>query len=281
MSRNPKCMCPNCNNVGTVKVGVNNRGGRNGYLCAYHALHNESYTTENDYRKGVRKANGFTFSVELETSYSNIKARTELANLGYIPTHDGSISSAEFKSPIYEGLNAISKQLVSIDTLKAQGHLAINDHCGTHFHVGHVDYINVTTMGYIGRFYHSLFVPLCEEMQAHAETTEKFWGRYFTYYASPITRHSMSQAHENFINVQHDYTIEFRLAKFQNAKQYMQVVKFCRDITNAIIENFIKHFNDTDFDKTRYATATAYRKHKANVTAQKIVKLYQKYTAEI
>jgi hypothetical protein len=50
---------------------------------------------------------------------------------------------------------------------------------------------------------------------------------------------------------------------------------------NAIAENFVKHFNDSDFDTRRYPTIKAYRKHKAEVTANKLVKLYEKYTANI
>lgn len=278
MARIAKCMCNNCNNIGTVKVAIPNRGNRFGFMCDFHARHLEGYTTENDFRKGNRKVNGFTFSAELETSRSTAKARGELLNFGFLPTSDCTVD-VEYKSPIYEGLNAISKQTASIEKLVNEGQLAMDSSCGTHFHVGHADHINPETMQYIRRFYHSIFVPLSDCMVANPSETTAFWGRPFTAggWASPINSRSDATEHRNFVNMEHAYTIEFRLAKFRTAEQYMQVVKFCRDTVNAIIENFVKHFNDTDFDRSRYADQTAYRKHKAEVTANKIVKLYKKY----
>lgn len=278
MSRKPICMCNNCNSLGTVKVAIANRGNRNGWMCDFHARRLEDYSEENDFRKGNRKQNENTFSMEFETAASSQKARGELLNFGFLPTSDCTVN-VEYKSPIYEGLNAISKQLVSIEKMVNDTEIAIGNNCGTHFHVGHASYITPETMGYIRRFYHSIFLPLCNHMESNRQQTIDFWGRDFTYYASPITASTSSTDHCNFINLQHSYTIEFRLAKFQNAKQYMNIAKFAKDATNAIIENFIKHFNDTDFDQTRYNNITAYRKHKANITANKILKLYIKYAS--
>lgn len=280
MARTPICMCNNCNNIGTVKVPIANRGNRNGWMCDFHARRLEGYSDENPFRKGNRKQNENTFSIELETSHSTEKARGELLNFGFIPTSDCTVS-VEYKSPIYEGMNAISKQLVSIEKLRTQHELGIDDTCGTHFHVGHATYINPETMGYIRCFYHSIFLPLSDYMKEHRNETEAFWGRDFltSGWATPITANTNANEHRNFVNMEHPYTIEFRLAKFKNAKQYMNVAKFAKDATNAIIENFIKHFNDTDFDRTRYANETAYRKHKAQVTANKILKLYIKYAS--
>lgn len=276
MARIARCMCNNCNSIGTVKVPIAKRGDRFGFMCDFHARHLEGYSDENNFRKGNRKANGFTFSAELETSASTAKARGELLDFGFLPTSDCTVD-VEYKSPIYEGLNAISKQTASIEKLMQNHELVIGNECGTHFHVGHVDHVNPETMQYIRRFYHSIFVPLSDCMTANPEATANFWGRDFTYYASPIDSRTDAMGHCNFVNLQHSYTIEYRLAKFVNAQQYMNVVKFCRDASAAVIENFVKHFNDTDFDHSRYENQTAYRKHKAEVTANKIVKLYKKY----
>ena len=143
-------------------------------------------------------------------------------------------------------------------------------------------------MRYVRRFNNSLFVPLSNAIMADPEKSARFFGRRSNTWAQPVTMADRSgdydgwqMKHEAMFNLQHDYTIEFRQAKFVSAKQYMAVAKFARDVVNAIIENFIKHFNDTDFDTRRYANRTAYRKHKADVTANKLVKLYEKYTANI
>ena len=287
MARIPTCMCKDCNNIGTVKVPIAKRGNRYGYMCQFHADRLEGYSVENGYRSGVRKKNGFTFSAELEVSRATTKARGELVDFGFKPTADCTVS-AEYKSPIFEGLNAISKQCVSIEKLLATGEMRIGSECGTHFHVGHVDYINGTTMRYLRRFNGSLFAPLSEAVMADPAKAERFFGRRSNGWAEPVTFQDPSgdfsgdyMKHSAMFNLQHDYTIEFRQPKFVNAEQYMAVAKFARDCANAIIENFIKHFNDTEWDRSRYETRTAYRKHKAQVTAKKMVKLYEKYTANI
>lgn len=285
MSRIPRCM--KCGAVGTVEVSIAKRGGRSGWLCARHAHELEGYSVENPERYGDRKQHGFTFSNENEVSYASMKARGELLDFGFIATRDVTVS-AEFKSPIYEGLNALSKQCVSIETLIDNGELRIGSECGTHFHVGHAEYINPTTMRYLRRFNGSLFVPLSEAIMADTEKSARFFGRRPNTWAEPVSFSDPSgdycgnsMKHSAMFNLQHDYTVEFRQPKFMNAKQYMAVAKFARDCINAIIENFIKHFNDTEWDRNRYPKRTDYRKHKAQVTANKLVKLYEKYTANI
>ena len=79
--------------------------------------------------------------------------------------------------------------------------------------------------------------------------------------------------------MQHAHTIEFRACKFVNDKQYMNAVHFCDDVIKAVVVNFVEHFNDTPKDARRYPNQTAYRKHKAQTTANKLVKLFEKYTA--
>jgi hypothetical protein len=280
-------MCEGCNNVGTVRVPIAKRGHRYGYLCERHARRLEGYSVENGFRMGEQKKDPWTCSAELEVSSATIKARGELVDFGFLPTSDCTVS-AEFKSPIYEGLNALSKQCVSIEKLIADGEMRIGNECGTHFHIGNAEYINGRTMRYLRRFNGSLFVPLSEAIMADQAKAERFFGRRSNSWAEPVTMHDPSgdysgdyMKHSAMFNLQHDYTIEFRQAKFVNAKQYMAVAKFARDCANAIIENFIKHFNDEPTDTRRYPTKTAYRKHKAQVTAQKMVKLYEKYTANI
>ena len=286
MARIPVCMTKDCRNVGVVAVPIAKRGGRNGYYCE-HCARERGYSFENTIRYGNSKVNGFTFSIEMETTTTTTKARGELLDFGFIPTRDVTVD-VEYKSPIYEGLNALSKQCVSIEDLVNYGDIRIGFECGTHLHVGHRDHINPTTMRYLRRFNGSLFVPLSQAVMADRQKAKRFFGRQTNHWAEPVTfadpsgdYSGDSMKHSVMFNLQHDYTIEFRQPKFKNAKQYMEVAKFARDCTNAIIENFIKHFNDVPTDTRRYPTRTAYRKHKAQVTAQKLVKLYEKYTANL
>ena len=273
-----------CGNVGTVKIALKNRGGRNAYFCAHCAQRLGSYFEENNTRYGKVKMNAFTFSLELEThGYANgydgasLTGRMELAEKGFVPTSDSTVD-IEFKSPIWEGLNAPSKFMVSLEALMAEGEVSIDSKCGSHFHVGHREYINAETIDYMRRFCHSLFVPLSDELLAHPAETKRMFGRSFpTRWAQPITADTYATKHENFINLQHDWTVEFRLCKFVNAEQYQNLMRFCKDVTNTLIKGFIMKFNEEPRDTRRYANKTEYRKHNAEKTAQKLVKLYRKY----
>ena len=178
-----------------------NRGGRPAYMCMRCARQNRYYHTSNTEIQGIVKANAVGVGSEIETAYADDFARNLLFEYGCIPTNDSSLRgerTCEFVTGIQQGLNISSKMWVSLETLVRGGHVRINESCGTHFHVS-VDSMrdgngNMTYMGYIRRFYHSLFVPLCEEMQANPEKTKKLFGRYFTGYANPIYWWWMKQA---------------------------------------------------------------------------------------
>lgn len=278
-------MCNDCNAIGTIAVDIAKRGGGKGFMCEFHAYEELAYSRENDFRYGKKKAHRKTYSKEWETSRSTLKARAELLDFGFLPTSDCTVD-VEYKSPIYEGLNAISKQLVSFEKLIAQGEMVVGDECGTHFHVGHSEYINPVTMRYLRRFNGSLFVPLSEAIMADPEKSAKLFGRTPNRWAQPVSFSDpsgdyagWSMKHEAMFNLQHDYTIEFRQMKFVSAEQYMNAVHFCDEVIDTIVNNFIKHFNESPKDSRRYPNKTAYRKHKADVTANKLVKLYEKYTA--
>lgn len=265
--------------VDMVKLSLARRGDRSAFLCdeckdvlyGYHSMSATNYRVV-----GKPNVNRMTYGLELETMRPDLTARIELFADGFIPTRDCTVD-AEFVSPIYNGLQAPMKHFVTIERLMRENHLDINTNgnangsgCGTHFHVGNADYINAETISWLKRFYHTLFVPLSEEMQAHPAETTALFGRNFTYYAREITRGSYADAHENWVNLQHSKTVEFRLPVFRNAEQYAEVARFCDEVAKCLINNFIKHFNDKGDDRN-------YRLHKAQVTANKLVKIYKKY----
>lgn len=284
--------------VGTVSA---KRGGRSEYMCTNCATRNQSYHATNDKVLGTDKVNAVYCGIEFESSYSDEYARNAMFEYGFIPTHDCSLRSdgngrrygydgntCEYVSGLMKGLNRASKFALTCDKLVNDGHLKVNNSCGTHFHVSidsmkdeHGDKIY---MGYIRRFYNSLFVPLCEAMKTNPVATEALFGRYFTDYAKSITMSTTQTYHNDryyFINCMADNNIEFRLNRFVNGKQYQTLMKMEVEMVKCIVTNFCEHFNDINFDRNRYETRTAYRKHKASVTAKKLVKLFEKYAANI
>lgn len=284
MTNNNICTCQYCSRTtiakhaaanGWARVTLANRGGRAAYLCPDHATRygdHGYHTTPQNKKRGTSKAHGFTIGTEFETARPTAQARAEFVSAGFMPTRDAT-TDCEFVSPVYQSMNPLAKKLQTFEKLMQAGEFAITESEGTHLHVGHVEHINAETNAYMRRFYHSLFVPLSEAMQANQEATATLFGRDFTFYACAINNGTEPSAHNNFINLQHMNTIEFRLCKFQNAAQYMNLAHFCRDCTNTVINNFILHFNDDVENKT------AHRKHKANIAAGKMVKLFNKYAA--
>lgn len=282
-----------------VAAESSRRNGANAYICSHCNSVNEYYHTTNRNIVGTDKANKVLCGIEFECSFSDEVARNALFEYKFIPTHDCSIVSegmgrryggdgnaCEYVSGLMKGLNRPSKFALTAEKLIAEGHLKVNDSCGTHFHVS-IDSMrdkngNATYIEYIRRFYHSLFVPLTEVMAANEEKTKKLFGRTFGHYCRSIDR--FARPTENrylWVNVINTSNIEFRLNRYVNAKQYQALMKMEVDMVKCIVANFCEHFNDMDFDRNRYATRTAYRKHKADVTAQKLVKLFEKYAATI
>ena len=273
----PKCSCPSCHNIGVNKYAVRRRGGGNAYLCEYHTQYLESYSRENNYRIGEMKQNGYTYSVELETSAADFQARLELCVAGFIPTSDCTVY-AEFKSPIYNGMNGLKAFLPSIQDLIENGNMNIGSNCGTHFHVGHDKYINARYMSYIRRFYHSLFVPLSRALENNNSKATEIFGRDFGYWAQAINEHTDAEEHTNFINVQHDYTLEFRRAFFRDAKQYARCCDFCRKVTEKVVNTFCMEVEKLGLTEGQRLTVEqkAILKKAADKAARQMVKEFEK-----
>ena len=242
-----------CNNEGTVRITLKNRGGRHAYMCPTCARRLFGYSDENDTRRGNVKMNAFTFSIELETGRqeswresairgASLIGRAELINKGFMPTHDGTVD-IEFKSPIYEGLNApIAFLKKGLQPLVESGDINIPDNCGTHFHVGHRIYINPTTMDNLreSEIYHGLFDALDKTACSHPAEMAQLFGRPVTEYSyyAPF-RNEDPMTHENWINVQHDWTIEFRICKYQNAEQYCKAMHVCKRLVELLIKFYL------------------------------------------
>lgn len=275
----PKCSCMGCRNIGKYAYGVRRRGMNNAYLCEYHKTGLESYFTENRMFWGKPKTHGLTFGIEFETDYSSEYGRLEMMLEGFLPTSDASINGPEFKSPIFYGTNAIMAFLPTIDELIESDNIRINfAENGTHTHVGHVSLLNDLTMSYIRRFYHSLFLPLSKALEDNPAKTTEIFGRYFTYYADKVYERSNAENHCNFINVQHDKTLEWRLVQYHDAKQYSAALTFCRKASAIVFEDFCAYVIEKGYysGQTLSSEQITDMKRVANKTGKKLVKLWEK-----
>ena len=243
------------------------------YMCPSCYSKKRSYSTENSLIVNLAKKHGFTYSFEMELSKHSDSFARMLQYNNFIPTDDITVA-IEYKSPIYQSLCGIRKLFRSMTNELSNDYFDYN--AGTHCNIGHVNYINDTTINIIGRFYHSLFLPLSQWLELNPLASQEIYGRQIGGWAIPISENSDPYEHKNFINIEHDTHLEFRLCKFVNENQYIDCVQLNTKIVKAIINNFIMHFDAEDFDTTRYKNITEYRRHKARITAKKLVSLLEK-----
>lgn len=246
------------------------RGGRLRYLCAYHSRNILGYTYENDTRRGVRET-GFTNSTEFETNNPTTEFRSTLLHYGWVATSDCTVD-VEFKSPIYEGLRW-HKLLGTVERLISAGHADVGANCGTHHHVGHVEHIHPATIGWITEYYHPIYDGLSAHLAANPQKCQAVFGRMLGGWARDC-RYEYADNHSNFINVEHAYTLEYRIPRFKSAAQYLHVMKWCQDATKAVINQFIMSF---DTHGVCGAVARRHRDNRAAAVSKHLVKLFDRY----
>ena len=285
-----------CGCAATTAITMRSRGGRVVCYCADHADYIKNprpyygYTTKNHNHTGTfGNGDGWTFGNELETSWSAPFAYSECIEKKYIPTSDCTVD-IEYKSPVYHGLNAFVRDARAIGQLIEDGALEISPlHCGTHTHIGHIERKidertgEVTEFSRIAdcmRFYrqysYRLTKPLADEMKRHEDETRQLFGRALDEngYAAYPERNSME--HRNYINMQHNNTLEFRLPLFRNATQYLKCVELCKRIAETFYTNFGSYAYEIDKNGGETENNDLL-KHKADVAGNKAVKLFRKY----
>lgn len=214
------------------------------YICR-DCSYERGYTTKNTQSRG--KPTQATFSIEFETSKRDDKL-LELIKYGFIGCSDSSIGGREWKSQIYNNKKSFHADCKKLDKFKE----FVGNDCGTHIHCGtkHKEIIQI--------YREEIFKPLLEEMENNIAKTRKFWGRYFSHYCERYIRN-----HDRFcaINVWSSVeTIEYRLLKFKNAKQYIKVADFCIDTTKYI--NFCISKGDFNCEKAKKLGLNILKKYK-------------------
>ena len=260
-------------------------------LCDTHAemfnnLSFSSYSTENNEHVGTPTAKGLTFSCEIETVKNTpVSIASMVCDLHFYPSHDGSLwnRGIEYKSRIFNSLNSATKTFGTIQALNENGFFdTLDDTCGGHIHTGfYNDPVDFSGLYNTMDEYYKVFKDLFEYLDKMPNAKmHEYFGRGFTNYARVLRpynggyvlpchdgngrhlRHddmivycndNPIEVHEIIFNLQHSYSIEFRLPKFINATQYRQCVLAMQDLTDILRRNefkyspdlvkvFIKHF---------------------------------------
>lgn len=216
-----------------------------------HCSNEELYSTKNS--ETIGKPTQISCSFEFETNKKE-NYLFELTKYGFIGCYDGSIKGSEWKSPIYNNRKSFHVACKKLDKFKSY----VGKNCGTHLHVG------TKYKDKIQDYQYELFEPILQEMRDNKDITKKFWGRYFNSYCEGYIRdYTRYNAFNTMSSVE---TLEFRLLKFKNSKQYIRVADFCIDTTKYI--NY--HIGKENFDI-----------QKAKKIGQIILKKYKEVTQNV
>lgn len=248
------CLVCNC----VVEAGegfrryIRGRGKR--VLCERHASSLEGYHSSSRYRAdsiGTPKKMPLTrqligVEIEMDTYRDDetyLRFRGTLERVGYCLESDCTVRGGEAPSPKMQGLAHISKVLQNNEDV----FFVFTENTGAHIHT------SCSKVEYLRRYYHSIFVPFSEYLERHDETwlIEKF-GSGFRHYAQTIDRYTDPTDHSNVVNLQHSNTIEFRLPRIRERHQFMDCLKFWREV-GFLIENF--DFKPNADKETRKASA--------------------------
>ena len=246
------------------------------FLCADCSTRmNGGYATENSERINIEtKTNNCTISIELEISTMARHHNTErqlqwlTQDAKFLKTPDCTVWM-EMKSPIYNNLLGLSKVLSNFEKLNSLAQWNNATDYGTHLNIGN-SALTPEKLHIIERFYHSLFIGYCEYLKANPEKTTALHGRNFSQWARAIDENTYTQAHENFIKMQHSTHIEFRLCKLVTARQYMLLARMYQDIVQKVIcDYFLAKYNEN-------MTATQ-KRELAKKSSAKMIKIFEKY----
>jgi hypothetical protein len=298
-----KCCCTGCNKVGLANssdffrftkrdrggITAAEKGAGNAYICNEHATIIYDYETRNTLFYGKPKAHNTTFSIENEMSMDSIRIRGELMSHGFIPCRDGSVE-IEYKSPIYYGLNALSKELQTLEDVICEGYADIDDTCGTHLNIGK-EWWNDDTFEDLKTFYHRLFTPLSNYLLENPVDCARLFGRVIDNgWSEPVNEATDPLDKYNIVNIRHETHIEFRICKFKNQHQYMEAVKCWNEILDVLYTRFIKYAELRNasyeerikvIDFRRYKSFKQFLDSKADKAAERFIQIFKKYLANV
>ena len=237
--------CVECGRLTSESAGgkrVTTPAQRNGvWVCSYHRgrknLHD--YCEENSNRVGSGNADGISISLELESMGVSTHARAYLVSNGFIATSDSTVD-IEYKSPIYTSEQPLAKIVGGIEYMDTNDDYKFEvNHpcCGLHTHFGFID--NRYNFRKLEIDYKPLFKELNTIVSALTDDErEQIFGRSWGDYNEPLSFYSPDR-HENWINIQHCYSLEIRMPRFTTAVEYMKFLKTFKKMFKALNTHYI------------------------------------------
>jgi len=252
--------CAECNRITSEALGgkrVTTPAQRNGvWMCELHRgkRNLKGYGDENSLRIGSGNADGISISMELESMGISTHARAYLVQNHFMPTYDSTVD-IEYKSPIYTSENALAKIVGGIEYMDKNPdyHFSVNNNsCGIHTHFGFID--NRYDFRNLRYDYEYLFKELDKVVRKlNNLEREEIFGRSWGTYNEEIDI-DCPTSHENWINIQHCYSLEIRMPRFNTAIKYMKFLKTFKKMFKALntyyiskgAENNVNHIKNAE-----------------------------------
>lgn len=233
---------------------------RNGvWVCCDHRGRKNlrGYCEENNTHIGSGNADNISISLELESMGASTHARAYLVGNKFIPTSDSTVD-IEYKSPIYESEQPLAKIIGGIeymDTNNSYKFKVNHASCGIHTHFGFID--NRYNFTRLYEDYEKLFSELDKIVRSLShEEREQIFGRTWGTYNQPINFNYPNE-HTNWINIQHNYSLEIRMPRFVNAVQYMTFLKTFKKMFKALNTHYISKGAEHSVNHARNAVKTS------------------------
>ena len=237
--------CVECGRITSEALGgkrVTTPAQRNGvWVCTDHRgkRNLNDYCDENSVRVGSGNADNISISIELESMGISTHARAYLVSNKFIATHDSTVD-IEYKSPIYTSEQPLAKIIGGIEYMNDNDNYKFkvnHEKCGLHTHFGFID--NRYNFQRLRYDYDRLFSKLNSIVVCLSNEDRKtIFGRTWGDYNEPLDFEYPTR-HENWINIQHNYSIEIRMPRFISATQYMKFLKTFKKMFKALNTHYI------------------------------------------
>lgn len=237
--------CVECGRITSEALGgkrVTTPAQRNGvWVCCDHRgkRNLNGYGDENSARIGSGNADGISISIELESLGNSTHARAYLVQNHFMPTYDSTVD-IEYKSPVYTSEQPLAKIVGGIEYMDKNPDykFSVNNRaCGIHTHFGFID--NRYDFRNLHHDYDYLFRDIDSIVNSlNNEEREEIFGRSWGDYNEPIDLDYPSR-HENWINIQHSYSLEIRMPRFNDAVKYMKFLKTFKKMFKALNTHYI------------------------------------------
>ena len=263
VSNEKKATCKHCGQTIQPENGIIQESLKKNYyfICVECNNKHYNYTTTNNKKNNSPKKHNITVSYEFESMTRD----NRLYDYGFLPTSDQTVA-IEWKTPIYQSLNGLSKIFKSIDDL---GLIYNSEAVGCHSNTGFVNGFSNSQYQLLKDFYIIMFQDLSDHLKNNPDKSTKLFGRPLNRWCEPITINSNVLSHYNYINISHRTHLENRVTKFINYRQFMQATKFNIDCLKCIQKNLFLNY-DKGFSREKL-------EKKAHVISRKLVKLFNKH----